>query len=319
MDDSRLRGRLLGGLSAVGDRDAKVASPNDRGRSRRWGGYTEQPRRRCRWRGQSDRAPFQHFQPERYAARAEVRKGAAVLVAPSAFLDSHKEDAAKFHGCMRIEDIVEWLHRDAEPLEAKRRRWRAALLCELIKPPLRGVAIDDEPTMDFTAFCVEWLTSAQFAGEPSERSLHSAGQGWLWFKSPRGLGYKASGWARKDKAAVDLYLGDHGFTGDLAALERLLERTPPPADFVPATDTARKPNVVLRYWCDKVSPAAGKPEEGSAREASSSRRSRRASAQPNGYLRTVPGSATTKRTRRTRRRTSRPRPGYLELPRGRAT
>lgn len=211
-------------------------------------------------------APFQHLQPERYVGRAEARRGAAVLAAPSAFLEAHEKDAEKFHARLPIEDVIQWLRREAQPSEAKRRRWRAALLCELIEPQRRGAAADDKPTVEFTTFCVGWFTKAQVPVEPATRSLHSAGQGWLWFKSPRGLGYKASGWARTDRAAVDLYLADHGFTGDLATLERLLETISPPEDFFATTDTAK--NVILRCWCGKVSPSEGKPEEGSTREAS---------------------------------------------------
>ncbi len=212
-------------------------------------------------------APFQALQAERYAMRAASRKGAAVLVAPRAFLDSHSEEAKKFHGSFKVEDIIDWLHGQTRPSEAKRRRWRATLLSELIERPPRGAAIDDQATMEFTAFCVEWFRNAQAPVEPSERSLHSAGQGWLWFRSPRGLAYKASGWARTDRAAVDLYLGDYGFTGDLASLERLLNTVPPPEGFVPTTDTAKKPNAILRYWSTKVVPGEGRPAPGSLREA----------------------------------------------------
>jgi hypothetical protein len=142
------------------------------------------------------------------------------------------------------------------------------LLRELIQPPLRRAVIEDVPTVAFTVFCTEWLASHALPCRPRATSLHTAGQGWLYFKPPSGLVYKASGWARKDKAGVDLYLADHGFTGSLEDLQRLLERLTPPAGFVATTDNAKKPNVVLRYLCDKVTPGEGRPAEGSQRERS---------------------------------------------------
>lgn len=209
-------------------------------------------------------SPFQYLQPERYLERATRRCGAAVLVAPGDYLAAHQQDAAKFHGRYSIEALIEWLQRDRATLDTQRRRWRAALLRELIdRPPPTP---DDPGTVDFTSFCAEWLASVGSPVQPAERSLRTRGQGWLWFTWPRGLGYKATGWAKKDRAAVDLYLKDHGFTGDLDALARLLDDAPGPEHFSPATDTAG--NVVLRFDCDVVAPEEGRPQRGSVRETS---------------------------------------------------
>lgn len=104
-------------------------------------------------------APFQHRQPERYRDRAKIRGGAAVLVAPKAFLESHRTEAAIFHGCVLIEAVIGWL-RDAansQPTEADRRQWRASLLEELMRRPTRVVVPDDELTVAFTSFCATWF------------------------------------------------------------------------------------------------------------------------------------------------------------------
>ncbi len=215
-------------------------------------------------------APFQHRQPERYRERAKIRGGAAVLVAPKAFLESHRTEAAIFHGCMSIEAVIGWL-RDAansQTTGASRRQWRASLLEELMRRPTRLVVPDDEPTVAFTSFCATWFADHGGVAPPNERTCRTAGTGWLWFSSPRGLGYKASAWVRQDVAAVDLYVAGHGFTGDLDDFVRLLQKLPPLTGFVPTTDTAKKPNVVLRYTCAKVSPGDGKPELESERCAS---------------------------------------------------
>lgn len=94
---------------------------------------------------------------------------------------------------------------------------------------------------------------------PRPQSLHTAGQGWLYFEVPAGLIYKASGWARKPLAAVDLYVGHHGFAGTAEDLRALTAAVGLPDGFRVDTDTAKPPNVVLRCDCDAVEPSSGAP------------------------------------------------------------
>jgi hypothetical protein len=212
-------------------------------------------------------APFQHRQPERYVLRAEHRGGVAVLVAPEAYLATHAARAEVFHGQVSIEAIIQRLRDEAASQigsDLRRRKlWRAQLLTELIRKP---EVIEDEPTVQFTQYCVDWFAANAPSVVVSERSLHTAGQGWLWFEVPRGLGYKAVGWSKKPTAAVDLYLKDHGFTGTAEELSRLLDEVGLPEGFVLAHDTAKVPNVVLRFECAKVNPMDGPPEPASPRE-----------------------------------------------------
>lgn len=97
------------------------------------------------------------------------------------------------------------------------------------------------------------------------RSLHTTGQGWLWFETPRGLGYKASGWSKKPRAGVDLYVADHGFHGTAQELDEILQELGAPEGFTRTVDTAKPPNLVLRCECAKVYPHEGPPSEGSDR------------------------------------------------------
>jgi hypothetical protein len=161
-------------------------------------------------------AVFQDRQPERYARRARARNGVAVLVAPASFLPTHAEQREIFDGVAMLEELA--AHIRARPpggdtISLRRARWRARLLEEVIRPRSPTPAADDPNTVAFTEFCTSW--PARHAPEvvPNPRSNHTRGQGWLWFESPFGLAYKASGWARKPRAGVDLYVGEHGFTG----------------------------------------------------------------------------------------------------------
>jgi hypothetical protein len=213
-------------------------------------------------------AVFQPRQAERYATRAQARGGVAVLVGPEAYLDSHPREVEIFHGAVSVEEIVARIqaHPAAQdPVTKRRAKWRARLLEELIRPPVVPT-VSDPDTVEFTEFCAAWLAEHAPAAIPNSRSCHTAGQGWLWFESPRGLGYKACGWAKKPNAAVDLYVADHGFSGTAGELELLIERLGVPAGFFVTTDTASPPNVVLRFECQKVLPSDGRPEPGSDSE-----------------------------------------------------
>jgi hypothetical protein len=213
-------------------------------------------------------SPFQPRQPERCVARANHHRGVAVLVAPESYIKSHKTKAEIFHGHVAVEKIIERLdssdaHQAADPTSERRRRWRAQVLTELIDP---APAPDDLPTVGFTNFCIEWLQDRRSLAIPNARTLRTTGAGWLWFEIPRGLGYKASGWARKPRAGVDLYVKDHGFTGTAEELDALLQEVGCPKGFIRTQDTAKPPNLVLRYECAKVYPFDGPPDTGSQRE-----------------------------------------------------
>ncbi len=214
-------------------------------------------------------ALFQDRQAERYRARADARGGVAVLVAPNSYLGNHSKEVEIFDGAVAVEEILAHM-RDrppaADPVTVRRARWRADLLEELIRSRSRLAVVSDPDTVAFTAFCADWLAKHAPAAVPSRSSCHTAGQGWLWFESPRGLGYKASGWAKKHRAAVDLYVRDHGFTGTADELELFVSEVGCPEGFAVATDTARPPNAVLRFECEKVLPSEGAAAPGSSRE-----------------------------------------------------
>jgi hypothetical protein len=213
-------------------------------------------------------SPFQPRQPERCVGRAEHHHGVAVLVAPESYIKSHKAKAEIFHGHIAVETIIERLqssdaHHPADPTSGRRRKWRAQALHELIDP---APPPDDLPTVGFTNFCIEWLQGRGSLAIPHARSLRTTGAGWLWFEIPRGLGYKASGWARKPRAGVDLYVKDHGFTGTAEELDAFLQVVGCPEGFTRTQDTAKPPNLVVRYECAKVHPFDGPPNPGSQRE-----------------------------------------------------
>lgn len=214
-------------------------------------------------------AGFQDRQPERYVQRARAQGGVAVLVAPASYLATHQAEAAVFDGAISVDAIAGRL-RDrppaSDPVSLRRARWRAQILDELIRPRSQTPVTGDPNTMAFTEFCTAWLSEHAPAAVPNPRSCYTAGQGWLWFTAPRGLGYKACGWARKPRAAVDLYVGEHGFAGTADDLQRLVDEVGVPEGFGVATDTAKVPNVVLRYECDTVLPSAW-PTEPDADEA----------------------------------------------------
>jgi hypothetical protein len=204
-------------------------------------------------------AVFQDRQPERYAERARACGGVAVLVAPASYLATHDAEAASFDGAISVDAIADRVRNHppaADPVSHRRARWRAQVLEELIRPRSQTPVTGDPSTIAFTEYCTAWLAERAPAAVPNPRSCYTAGQGWLWFMTPRGLGYKACGWAKKPRAAVDLYVGEHGFDGTTGELQRLVDPIGLPEGFVVTSDTAKTPNVVLRYDCDKVLPSA---------------------------------------------------------------
>jgi hypothetical protein len=214
-------------------------------------------------------APFQDRQPERYVGRAEARGGLAVLVAPADYIKGVQPKAALFHGSVTVEEIVGRLKAMAEgdvpDVSRRRHTWRAQLLGELIKRPTPPE--DHPPTVAFTEHCTAWFRShGGLVVVPRASSLRTWGQGWLDFESPKGLLYKATGWAKVPTAGVDLYVKDHGFAGTAKELGDLLAGRLPEG-FRVTTDTAKVPNVVLRFDCHKVDPDGGPPAPGSDREA----------------------------------------------------
>lgn len=203
-------------------------------------------------------AIFQDRQPERYAERARARGGVAILVAPASYLATHGAEAAFFDGAISVDVIADHVRNHppaSDPVSHRRARWRAQVLEELIRPRSQTPVIGDPNTIAFTEFCTAWLAECAPAVVPNPRTCYTAGQGWLCFTTPRGLGYKACGWAKKPHAAVDLYVSEHGFDGTAEALQRLVDHIGLPDGFVVTTDTAKTPNVVLRYECDKILPS----------------------------------------------------------------
>jgi hypothetical protein len=202
-------------------------------------------------------------------ARARARGGVAVLVAPASYLATHPEEGALFDGAVSVDEILARIRARppaSDPVSVRRANWRARVLEELVRPRLQSPVTSDPDTVAFTDFCAAWFAEHSLAAVPNLRSCHTAGQGWVWFESPRGLAYKACGWAKKPRAAVDLYVADHGFAGTAEQLELLVDELGLPEGFSVTTDTAKTPNVVLRYECDKVLPSEGPPAPESDRE-----------------------------------------------------
>lgn len=158
-----------------------------------------------------------------------------------------------------VEELASWLEEETNENEAcaDRLRWRAQLLRNMaVRPTDAPPKPDHPPTVAFTTFCAEWLAAHAPAAIPNRNSLRTAGNGWLWFKQPKGLGYKCS------HGIVDLYVADEGFQGTLQDLSAFIERRPTPPGFAAATDT--KGNPVLRWSGTPLDPAGGLPQDRAA-------------------------------------------------------
>jgi hypothetical protein len=186
-------------------------------------------------------AAFQPDQGGRYRRRALSRGDGTVLVAPRSRL-ADTEHTRFFHVTYAIEDLADWLVEQATSAQgqlATRLQWRARLLRQLCVPAARAPKPDHPPTVEFTNFCVRWLAEHEPRAVPEPKSLRTAGSGWLWFTSPRGLVYKAA------HGRVDLYVGELGFTGTVDDLAAAVAAGWGPEGFDAATDTAGNP--VLRF------------------------------------------------------------------------
>lgn len=199
-------------------------------------------------------ASLQPLQAERYRARADEVGGAAIVVAPRQWLDREKASVVHFDGSHSLEKLAEWLrtHSDAD---AARLAWRAKMLDDLAKPRAASIALDHEQTISFRDHCVVWLKDHASTAEASLLSLHTENQGWLWFRHPRDLCFKAR------NGTVDLYVGVNGFAGTVADLEARLAAWPAPAGFFVTTDTSQKRNVVLRHDVQACFPEEGVPAD----------------------------------------------------------
>ena len=183
-------------------------------------------------------AVFQPWQAERYAARAAAADvpTATVLVAPGDFIDRHAQAAGLFGKAVPIEEIAEWLRGEAATVDTRlgaRLRWRADAF--EITAPKRAPAPDDPRAVRFTELFAEAVESPTCVVD--RMSCHTANQGWIWFKVPTALGYKAI------HAVVDLYVKDLGADLGREAVARRLDGHLP-ASFVVDQDTV--PNTVLR-------------------------------------------------------------------------
>lgn len=190
-------------------------------------------------------AVFQPWQVERYRARATAAgiPTATILVAPQAYLDHRRGKPGEvnctdlFGKQVSIEAIARWLREQkagAEPRLAARLAWRAGALDVIATA--KGPAADDARAVRFTA-----LFTAALGELPGcvvdPLSCHTANQGWIWFREPEALGYKAI------HGFVDLYIKYIAPDPGPGEVARLLAGQLPPG-FVVDRDTAD--NAVLR-------------------------------------------------------------------------
>lgn len=204
-------------------------------------------------------APFQPKQPERYRMRADHYGGRSLLICPERYGAYSPQSPAPFDGHVSIEAVASWL----EEHGGRRGQWSASLLRDLVRRSVREAAPDDVPTVEFTAHCVRWFEVNAPYVVPAPRSLHTRNQGWLDFETPAPLIYKVVGVQKHDQAMVDLYVAELGLergelielVGEIPCSVALDDGTE--QQFVVDIDT--KGNLLLRFWVDKVVPAAGVP------------------------------------------------------------
>lgn len=156
-----------------------------------------------------------------------------------------------------------------------RGRWLApgAAPCSAVLPrPQRGHVVHTD--VDDTSVVVSWTrgetsvlprlipslpsrrrraaAGAGSAADAALSSLHTENQGWLWFRHPKDLAFKATA------GNIDLYVAVNGFAGTGEELQLRLTALSLPEGFSVATDTAR--NVVIRHACPRFATAAGVPD-----------------------------------------------------------
>jgi hypothetical protein len=182
-------------------------------------------------------AVFQPWQAERYAARAAAAEipTATVLVAPRAFI-GRSGSSFLFGKALPMEDITDWLQAEAtrvDPSLGARLSWRANAVAVLATK--RPLAVDHPWAVRFTELFAEAVETQSCVVD--RLSCHTANQGWIWFRMPPALGYKAI------HGVVDLYVKDIGRDLGYEAITQRLEKRCP-AGFSVAQDTV--PNTVLR-------------------------------------------------------------------------
>jgi ketol-acid reductoisomerase len=114
---------------------------------------------------------------------------------------------------------------------------------------------DHPPTVAFTRFCVQWLAEREPRAVPNANSLHTKGNGWLWFTSPSRLVYKAA------HGRVDLYVGEHGFKGTADDLASAVAAGWGPESFAAAVDTSGNPVLRFEHPRTMVYSQDGVPED----------------------------------------------------------
>jgi hypothetical protein len=143
-----------------------------------------------------------------HSAQADVIAVGAAVVAPAAYLARHSEKLSGL-ATMSIEDIAYELDAEAKELERNggdsglvaRLRWRSQRLVRLDEGR-RSEAIDDAPTIAVRDYIVDGLAASSVKCVPHESSMHTANQGWLYFRDWKALIYKVA------HGTVDVYLRD---------------------------------------------------------------------------------------------------------------
>lgn len=199
-------------------------------------------------------AVFQPWQAERYAARAAAAEipTATVLVAPRSFI-GRSGSSVLFGKALPMEEIADWLRLEAtrlDPSLGARLSWRADALAVLATE--RPIAVDHPWAVRFTELFAEAVETEDCIVD--RMSCHTANQGWIWFRRPPALGYKAI------HGVVDLYVKNIGRDAGYEAIAQRLEGHCP-AGFSVARDTV--PNTVLRARMPRpLDPATAFTPEG---------------------------------------------------------
>jgi hypothetical protein len=136
-----------------------------------------------------------------------VAAGAAV-VAPAAYLARRSAELSEVSS-ISIEDIADELDGQAGRLGesgndaslAARLRWRSQRLVRLDEGR-RSAGVDNQQMIDVRDYIIDRLAATGSTGEPLASSMHTANQGWLYFRDPKAVLYKVA------HGTVDIYLRD---------------------------------------------------------------------------------------------------------------